>query len=73
MRLTDPESPMAQSLSHPEERTPRAPDTPDPHHHVPGSMDITEQERTFHRFMTLVTRAAIAIVVLLIFLALLNA
>lgn len=63
---------MAQSLSHPEERTPHAPDTHDPTHHVPGSMDISEQEQTFERFMRLVTRVAIVIVVLLLFLALIN-
>ena len=38
-----------------------------------GSMDITTQERTFQGFVTFVTRAAIAIVVILIFLALVNA
>jgi hypothetical protein len=63
---------MAQSLSHPEERTSHAPDNPDPTQHVPGTMDVSEQERTFERFMRLVTRAAIVIVVLLIFLALVN-
>lgn len=68
---------MAQSLSHPEERTPHPSDTPgaasDPHHHhVPGSMDITEQERTFERFMRFVMRTSIAIVALLILLALIN-
>jgi hypothetical protein len=69
---------VAQSLSHPEERTTRpAADRPghasDPrHHHVPGSMNISAQERMFESFMRLVTRAAIAIVVILLLLALLN-
>lgn len=63
---------MPQSLSHPEERTSHAPDTHDPNAHVPGTMDISEQERTFERFMRLVTRAAIVIVALLILLALIN-
>lgn len=63
---------MAQSLSHPEERTPHAADTPDPAHHVPGSMDISEQERTFASFMKLATRSVIVIVAILIFLALIN-
>ncbi len=62
----------AQSLTHPEARTPHPADHPDPDHHVPGSMDISEQERTFDRFMRLLTRAAIVIVVLLILLALIN-
>ena len=63
---------MAQSLSHPEERTPHAPDTHDPTHHVPGSMDISAQEKTFEGFMKLATRAAVVIVTLLILLALIN-
>ena len=62
-----------QSLSHPEARTPRPADSADPDHHVPGSMDISEQEATFHRFMRLVTRAGLAIVVILLLLALFNA
>lgn len=40
--------------------------------HKHGSMDITVQEKTFNGFMTLVSRAAIAIIVFLIFLALVN-
>lgn len=44
----------------------------DQHHHVPGTMDITDQERTFAGFMKLVTRTSIAIVVALILLALIN-
>lgn len=63
---------MAQSLSHPEERTAHAPDGRDAAHHVQGSMDIAAQERTFQGFMTVVTRAAIAIVVILVLLALVN-
>ena len=63
---------MAQSLSHPEQRTPHAPDSADPNHHVLGSMDISAQERAFEGFMRIATRAAIVIVVLLIFLALVN-
>lgn len=63
---------MAQSLSHPEERTPHPADSPDPNHHVHGSMDISMQEATFYRFMKLVTRVAIVIVVILILLALVN-
>ncbi|MCZ4259530.1 MAG: aa3-type cytochrome c oxidase subunit IV [Limimaricola soesokkakensis] len=43
------------------------------HHHVQGTMDITDQERTFAGFMTLVTRGTIAIIVALILLALVNA
>ena len=63
---------MAQSLSHPEERTPHGPDSADPDAHISGTMDIRAQERTFHGFMTFVTRAAILIVALLLFLALVN-
>lgn len=63
---------MAQSLSHPEERTPHAPDSADPNHHVHGSMDVSAQERTFEGFMRFATRAAVVIVVLLIFLGLVN-
>lgn len=43
------------------------------HHHVQGTMDITEQERTFNGFLTLVTRGTIAIIVALVLLALVNA
>jgi len=63
---------MAQSLSHPEERTPHAPDSRDPDHHVPGSMDVSAQERTFEGFMKIITRATIVIVVILVLLALVN-
>ena len=63
---------MAQSLSHPEQRTAHAPDAGDPGHHVQGSMDISAQERTFEGFMRIATRAAIVIVVLLVFLGLVN-
>ncbi|WP_425412389.1 aa3-type cytochrome c oxidase subunit IV [Limimaricola hongkongensis] len=45
----------------------------DQHNHVHGSMDITDQERTFDGFMKLVTRGTIAIIVALILLALVNA
>ena len=64
---------MAQSLSHPEERTPHPADSHDPHHHVPGTMDISAQEAMFDGFMRLVSRAAIVIVAALILLALINA
>ena len=40
--------------------------------HKHGSMDITEQERTFGAFMTWVTRGAIASIAVLIFLAIFN-
>ncbi len=62
----------AQSLTHPEARTPHAADAHDPALHVHGSMDVSEQEATFQRFMRLLTRAVVVIVVLLIFLALIN-
>lgn len=64
---------QSQSLSHPEQRTPHPADSHDPHHHVPGSMDISDQERTFEGFMRVVVRTGIAIVVVLVFLALVNA
>ena len=38
-----------------------------------GEMDITSHEKTYHGFITFVTRTVIAIIVFLIFLALLNA
>lgn len=41
--------------------------------HKHGSMDITEQQKTFDGFITFTTRAVIAIVVFLIFLALIGA
>ena len=41
--------------------------------HKHGEMDITVQEKTFDNFMWFVSRGAIAIVVFLIFLALVNA
>lgn len=41
--------------------------------HKQGDMDITEQERTFAGFMTVITRGAILIIIALILLALINA
>ncbi|MFO8127170.1 aa3-type cytochrome c oxidase subunit IV [Yoonia sp.] len=38
--------------------------------HKDGEMDITVQEKTFEGFVSMVTKASIAIIVLLIFLAL---
>jgi hypothetical protein len=38
-------------------------------HFEPGSMDVTEQEKTFAGFMRWVTNAVIVIFVILIFLA----
>lgn len=38
--------------------------------HEPGNMDITNQQKTFDGFVTIVTRAVVVIVVLLVFLAL---
>ncbi|SNS53961.1 aa3 type cytochrome c oxidase subunit IV [[Luteovulum] sphaeroides subsp. megalophilum] len=43
------------------------------HGHVEGSMDITQQEKTFAGFVRMVTWAAVVIVAALIFLALANA
>ncbi|RVV97836.1 aa3-type cytochrome c oxidase subunit IV [Mesobaculum littorinae] len=40
--------------------------------HKHGSMDITVQEETFNGFITMVTRGAIAVVIFLVFLALIN-
>ena len=40
--------------------------------HEPGTMDITRQQQTFVTFMRFVTRMAILIVVVLIFMALVN-
>lgn len=40
--------------------------------HEPGRMNIREQEKTFNGFVAMVTRAAILIVAVLIFLALVN-
>ncbi|WP_339646902.1 aa3-type cytochrome c oxidase subunit IV [Jannaschia helgolandensis] len=37
--------------------------------HKPGSMDITEQEKTFAGFMTTVKWTVIAIIAVLVFLA----
>ncbi|MDT0681318.1 aa3-type cytochrome c oxidase subunit IV [Roseicyclus sp. F158] len=42
------------------------------HKHEPGTMDITDQERTFEGFVRIVSYAATVIVVLLILLYLLN-
>lgn len=38
----------------------------------PGEMDITVQEKTFDTFISWVTKGAIAIIVFLVFLALVN-
>lgn len=38
----------------------------------PGEMDISVQEKTFNTFISWVTKGTIAIIVLLIFLALVN-
>ncbi|SNX68600.1 aa3 type cytochrome c oxidase subunit IV [Cereibacter ovatus] len=43
------------------------------HGHVPGTMDITQQQRTFAGFLRLVGRAVAVILAVLIFLALANA
>ncbi len=40
--------------------------------HKHGEMDITVQENTFDGFMSIVTKSAIAIIVALILLALIN-
>ena len=40
--------------------------------HEHGSMDTSVQEKTFAGFMTMVTRSTIAILVALVFLALIN-
>lgn len=40
--------------------------------HEPGSMNITEQEKTFQGFMKLTTRMVIVIFAVLIFLAVFN-
>lgn len=40
--------------------------------HKQGEMDITEQEKTFAGFMTLITRGSILIIIGLILLALIN-
>ena len=40
---------------------------------TPGSMDISVQEQTFHGFLTMVGRAAAICILVLIFIALLNA
>ncbi|SDF30188.1 aa3-type cytochrome c oxidase subunit IV [Limimaricola pyoseonensis] len=45
----------------------------DDHKHEHGTMDITEQEKTFDGFMKLTVRGTIAIIVALILLALVNA
>lgn len=42
------------------------------HEHVPGTMDITVQEKTFHGFVKLVTRASIFFIVVLVLIALIN-
>lgn len=51
-----------------------APHSSDTHAtHAEGSMNIAEQTRTFDGFITMVTRAVILIVAILIFMALVNA
>ena len=40
--------------------------------HEHGSMDTEDQEKTFERFMSLVTKTAIFCVVALVFIALVN-
>jgi hypothetical protein len=42
-------------------------------HHVPGTMEIEEHERTFDGFVRLLTWGAASVIVVLIFLALANA
>lgn len=41
--------------------------------HEPGTMDITRQQETFVAFMRVLTRLAILTIIVLIFLALVNA
>jgi cell division protein FtsL len=43
------------------------------HHHEPGKMDITEQEKTFDLFMKVLVINVVVIAIVLIFLALVNA
>ena len=40
--------------------------------HVHGSMDIKVQEKTFERFITVVTKTTIASILVLVFMALVN-
>ncbi len=40
--------------------------------HEPGSMDITEQERTFEAFVRWTMRVVVAVIVALILLAIVN-
>ena len=40
--------------------------------HVHGSMDIKVQEKTFERFITVVTKTTIASILILVFMALVN-
>ncbi|MBE0412392.1 aa3-type cytochrome c oxidase subunit IV [Yoonia sp.] len=40
--------------------------------HKHGEMDISAQEKTFNTFVSLVAKAVIAVIVVLIFLALVN-
>jgi hypothetical protein len=47
-------------------------ESPEMAEHKPGSMDITTQEKTFEGFVKFVVRTTIAIIVLLIFIALVN-
>jgi Bacterial aa3 type cytochrome c oxidase subunit IV len=41
--------------------------------HIPGTMDIRVQEKTFNGFVTAVTRSVIAILIFLVLLAMWNA
>lgn len=41
--------------------------------HEHGKMDVTEQERTFANFISFVTKSTIVILLILVFLALVNA
>lgn len=45
----------------------------EPGQHVDGTMDVTRQEQTFVGFMRFAVRVTIVIIVLLVFLALVNA
>ncbi|MGP3697845.1 aa3-type cytochrome c oxidase subunit IV [Rhodobacter sp. NSM] len=51
---------------------PMADHTHPAHGHVPGSMDISQQEKTFAGFIRMVSWAVVGILALLIFVALVN-
>ncbi|AXQ94329.1 aa3-type cytochrome c oxidase subunit IV [Cereibacter azotoformans] len=51
---------------------PMADHTHPAHGHVPGTMDIREQQKTFAAFIRMVSWGAVIIVAVLIFLALAN-